>query len=117
LGPELVPAGVDEDRVAWLERGVLLLQRILEILDGDLVGVRQGLDAFKARYVDQHAPGHDLPPGVDAELGEAAPRRVLVHLEAVVPGVLVRLVREPVELRADLPDLRDDDLLVGAAPV
>ena len=37
--------------------------------------------------------------------------------EAIVPAVLVGLVGEAVELRADLPDLGNDDLLVAPAPV
>src|SRR5439155_1208380 len=37
--------------------------------------------------------------------------------EAIVPAVQVRLVREPVELGADLSDFGDHDLLVAAAHV
>ena len=41
----------------------------------------------------------------------------LVHRDAVVHAVADGLVREAVELRADLADLADDDLFVAAAPV
>ena len=50
-------------------------------------------------------------------LVKPAARRDLVGLEAVVVAVAMRLVREAVELRADLTDLGEDDLLVAAALV
>ena len=71
LRPELAPAGVDEDGVARLQRHVLLLERALEVLDRDLVGVAEHLDALEAGDVDQHAARDQRADLVDAELGEA----------------------------------------------
>ena len=55
LAVELAPAGVDEHRIARLQRQVLLLQRAFEVVDRDLVVVAEHLDALEARDVDQHA--------------------------------------------------------------
>jgi len=44
----------------------------------------------------------NAPVLVDAEFVERAARRDLLCLEAVVVAVAVALMREPVELRADL---------------
>ena len=83
----------------------------------DLVGVAEHVHALERGHVDQHAAGHQGADLLDAELGEAGPGGDLVGLEAVVVAVLDRLMREAVELGADLPDLADDELLVAAAPV
>jgi len=84
---------------------------------GDLVGVAEHLDALQAGNVDQHAAREERRRVLHAELGEAGARRRLADLEAVVKRIAVALVREAVELRADLADLGGDDLLVAAARV
>ena len=117
LGPQLVPARVDEHRVARLQRDPLARQGVLQVLGGDLVGVGEGVHALERRDVDEHAAGHEGAHLLDAELGEAAASRDGAGLEAVVVAVLVRLVREAVELGADLADLRDDELLVATPAV
>ena len=117
FAPQRAPAGVDEHGVAGLQRQLLALQRLLQILRRDLVGVRQHRHALQRRDVDQHAAGDERADPLDAELGEPAASRVVVDLHAVVEAAADRLVREAVELRADLADLGDDELLVAAAAV
>jgi len=100
-----------------LEGEVLLLDRAFEVLDGDLVSVAQDGDALVAGNVDQYAAGHQHADLLDAELGEAVARRDVLGLEAIVVHVVVGLVGEAVELRADLSHLGDDQLLVAVALV
>src|SRR5262249_47420164 len=117
LGPELMPAGVDEDGVAGLQLGALLLEGSFEILHRDLVAVAQRLNALVGRHVDQHPAGEERARLMYTKLAEAGPRRRLADLETVVEAVLVALVRKAVELSAHLADLGEHHLLVGAALV
>src|SRR3984893_13982523 len=117
LAPQLAPAGIDDDGVPRLQRDVLLLQRALEILDRDLVSVAEHFDALVAGDVDQHAACDYRADVVNAELREPRTGRVLGDFEAIVPAVLVGLVGEAIELRADLPDLGNDELLVAPTPI
>src|SRR6185295_11829570 len=96
---------------------VLLLQRALEIVHGDLVIVAKHLDALEARDVDQDAAREQRAHIVDTELLEAGALGVLGDLLAIVPAVEMGLVRKAVELGADLAELGDDDLFVRAAHV
>src|SRR5712691_11049435 len=105
LAVELAPAGVDDDGVAGLQLQLLALERLLQVGGGDLVAVAEHLYALQAGDVDQHAAREEGRRVLHAELGEARARRYLARLEAVVVRVTVRLVREAVELRADLADL------------
>jgi len=73
------------------------------------------VDALGSRHVDQHASSNNRSNLLNAELVEAGAGRDLVHLEAVIKTVAMRLVGEAVELGADLPELSDDELLVAAA--
>ena len=52
---------------------------------------------------------------LDAELVEAAARADVAELEAIVEAVAPHLMRERVELGADLAELGDDELLVDLA--
>jgi hypothetical protein len=115
LAVELVPAGVDQDGIARLQRRVLLLERPFEVLDRDLVGVGQRLDALEGGDVDQHAAREEHAGLLDAELGEAAAGRDLVGLEAIVVAVLVRLVGKP-SGGCHQPS-RNHELLVRPTPV
>jgi hypothetical protein len=54
---------------------------------------------------------------VDAVFGEAAARGVLADIGAVVPFVADGLMREAVELRADMAQFGDDQFLIRAALV
>ena len=117
LGPKLAPPGVDDHRIAWLQREVLSLQRLLQIRYRDLVVVGQHVGAFERGDVDQHAARDERADVLDAQLREARPGRDLVELEAVVEAVLDRLVGEAVELRAHLADLGQDHLFVAAASI
>ena len=78
---------------------------------------RQHRDPLERRDVDQHPARDERADVLDAELGEARARRHVADLDAVVQAVADRLMREPVELRADLADLGEDDLFVAAAAV
>jgi hypothetical protein len=46
---------MDDNRVAGLQRQVLLLQRAFEIFHGDFVIVAEHLDALEGGHVDQDA--------------------------------------------------------------
>src|SRR5438093_12740807 len=103
---------MDEDRIAALERDVLLLDRAFEILDRDLVIVTQHRDAFVAGDVDEHTARDQRADVLDAELVEAGAGDDVAGLEAIVVAAGVALVGEAVELSADLTDLREHHLLV-----
>src|SRR3546814_7657162 len=111
LGPELAPARVDDDRVAGLDRGALLLQRGFEILDRDLVIVGQHLDALQAGHVDEHAAPHQHAALVDAELPEARAPRNLISFAAVVLAVDMDLLSYAVTIRYDINELGGPDPL------
>ena len=108
---------MDDQGIAGLRRDVLPPQRLLQVVDRDLVRVWKHVHALQARNVNQHTAGHQRAHLLDSQLGEAGPRRRFVDLVTVVHAVADRLVAEAVELRADLTNLGDDDLLVAAAAV
>src|SRR2546423_12146324 len=108
---------MDEDRIARLKRDVLLLDRAFNVLDRDLVIVAKHRDAFVAGNVDEHAARDQGPDVLDAELVEAGPGHDVTGLEAVVVAAGMALMREAVELGADLSNLRQHHLLVGDAVV
>src|SRR5262249_30259898 len=102
LAPQLAPAGPDENGIARLERDVLFLHRAVDVLRRDLVAVAQYLDALQAGDVEQHAARDQRADVLDAELGEAVAGLDVAGLDAVVVAAVVALVREAVELGADL---------------
>src|SRR5437879_12024819 len=57
------------------------------------------------------------PTCSDPELLESRARADVAELEAIVEAVAPHLVREGVELRADLAELGDDELLVDLASI
>ena len=90
-------------------------QRLLQIVRRDDVGGRKQVDALEARNIDQHAAGHQAADVLDAELVESAARPDVAELVAIVEAVAPHLVRERVELGADLAELGDDQLFVDLA--
>jgi hypothetical protein len=86
LAPEPAPAGVDDDGVARLQVHVLPLQRLLQVLHGDLVRVAEHVHALERRHVDEHTARHQGADLLDAELAEAGARRDVVGPE-VIPDV------------------------------
>src|SRR5213593_1986409 len=56
--PKLAPAGVDDHRIAGLKRQLLGGQRLLEILNRDLVLIGEHLYTFERRYIDHHGSSH-----------------------------------------------------------
>jgi hypothetical protein len=115
--PMLAPSGVDEHGIARLQACPLLLQRLLQIGDGNLIVDRQDLHTLETRDVDQHTPRHQGADLLHTHLGEAAAARDLVHLHAVVEQPIHRLMGEALELGADLADLCNNQLLVAVALV
>src|SRR5262249_60821635 len=105
LAPEPAPAGVDDHRIAGLQAHALPLQRLLQILDGDLVRVAEHVDTLQSGHVDEHPARHQRADVFDAELGEARARGDVVSLVAVVVAGFRRLLGEALELGADLADL------------
>ena len=95
-----------------LDLHVLALERALEVRRRDLVARRQLVNALELRDVDQHAARDDGADVLDAELGEPLGLGELGAAIAVVEQVADAEVTEAVELRADLPELAADDLVV-----
>src|SRR5213594_3514225 len=108
---------MDDDRVARKKLQLLPLERLLQIGYRDLVGVAEHLHAFERRDVEHHAAREERRRVLHPELGEARARCDLTSLEAVVVRIAVGLMREAVELRADLADFTGHDFLVAAARV
>src|SRR5215472_1630943 len=115
--PVLTPSGVNEHGITRLQAYPLLLQRLLQVGYGNLVVDWQNIDTLEARDVDKHATRHQGADLLHPHLGEAAAARDVVHLHAVVEQPVERLMGEPIELRSDLADLRNDQLLVAVALV
>src|SRR6185503_4130700 len=70
-----------------------------------------------AGNIDQHAAGHEAAHMLNAELGESAARPNVLELVAIVKAVAPHLMRERVELSADLAKLGDDELFVDLATI
>jgi len=49
---------VDDHRIAGLKRELLGSQRLLEILNRDLVLIGEHIYTFERRYIDHHASSH-----------------------------------------------------------
>src|SRR5262245_17601447 len=103
--PVLAPSRINEHGITLLQAYSLLLQRLFQIGDCNLVVDRQDLHTLETRDVDQHPTRHQGADLLHAHLGEAAAARNLVHLHAVVEQPIDCLMGEAVELRADLTDL------------
>jgi hypothetical protein len=80
LYPQLAPSRVDDDGIAGLERQVLPVERLLQVLHRDLVGVGQHIHPLQRGDVKQHAARDE-----GADLVHTSGGRCLVDLEAVVP--------------------------------
>jgi hypothetical protein len=105
---------VNEDRVARLELDVLPGERLVQIVDGDLIVARQHRHAFLGGHVNERAARENLADILYAELGETGARAALIYFEAIVQLVANGLVVEAIELRAHLANLGDHDLPVRA---
>ena len=112
LADEFRPAGADDHRVTGLQAKFRLRERLLQVVGRDVVGGRQHVDALQSRDVDQHAAGHEAADVLDAKLAESAACADVGKLVAIVEAVAPHLMREGVELRADLAELGDDQFLL-----
>ena len=117
LLPELAVAGVEEDGIALpglAQAGHA--QGAHHVVQGDDVVDGQPIEALVAGDVEEDAAREEGPAVVDAELLESIGAAHLLLGEAVVVADLgadlVADVTEPVELRADLPDLAAEHLVV-----
>ena len=70
-------------------------------------------DALQRGDVHEHAPREERADLFDTQLAEAGARGDLGDGHTVVEAAVDALVREHVELRADLSQLGDDKLLVA----
>src|SRR5262249_33434952 len=102
LAPEFAPACIHDDGIARLQADVLLFERAFKIGHRHLIGIGEHVDTLVARNVDEYATGHQHADILDAELGEAAAGFDIGSLEAVVVDIILALMREAVELGADL---------------
>src|SRR4030095_13891562 len=117
LAPQRAPTGVDQHRVARLQRQLLRGERGLQILRRDLIGIAKHWHAFDRGNVDEHAARDQRTDLLDAQLVESRAARGVLEREAVVHASADHLVAEGIELRANLTHLGDDELFVRAAPV
>src|SRR5687768_9914880 len=100
--PQAPPSGVDDRGIAGLQRQLLPLQRLLKIGGRNGVRIAQHRHTLESGHVDEHASRDERTDMFYAELREAGARRHIANLDAVVQTVVDRLMREAVELRADL---------------
>src|SRR5262245_61913215 len=103
--------------VALLQFHVLPCESLLDILRRDFVVVRENLDPFQPGHVNQRSACEERADLFDAGLLEPVASRRFANLEAVIHAVAYRLMGEAVELRADLTNLTDNELLIAAAAV
>jgi hypothetical protein len=122
--PQLAPSGVEEHAVAGLKGETLhalIFQRALDVGQGHDVTGLQHLDALEGRDVEQDAARHDRVELFDTEFLQAGLaedirfRKAIVVAHVACVGDAVRRnadMAEPVELGADLADLRGDDFVL-----
>ena len=120
--PQAVPAGAEHDDVALA--GIvdaLAFERRVVVVERDRVSLLEHVDALERRHVDQQAAGEERADLLGPHLLEAAGAGDVGELRAVVEIVVVgppldaadldHRMAETVELRADLADLRRDQLV------
>ena len=65
--PVRAPAGVNEHGVSGLQRDLLAIERLLQVVNGDLVALGQHRHAFQGRHVDEHPARHEGADVLDAQ--------------------------------------------------
>ena len=114
--PQRAVTRVEKDYVAFANLDALLLQRALDVLDGDDIVDLEPLYAFVRGNVQQQAACEEGADVLDSQLGQPVRASYLRELEAVVKDVLAVDARtdvsQPIELRPDLTDLAAKQLIV-----